>query len=153
MSATVTRFVRDESGTTLIEFALVVPVLILVLVVCLDFARAMNANVTLTSAAREGAHFAITHPTADDDTIKAYIAGRVVPLDPNALVITLTPITPASNPRCATPCWSSSAPSPRSVEVVIRYPWNAVSAIAAGFLTVTSGPTWFEASSQMEAVR
>jgi len=48
---TVKGFSQTESGTALIEFALVTPILILLLVACLDFARALNAYVTVANAA------------------------------------------------------------------------------------------------------
>jgi Flp pilus assembly protein TadG len=53
MSAYVKRMLEEQRGTTLVEFALVTPVLILVLVASLDFARALNAYVTVTNASRE----------------------------------------------------------------------------------------------------
>jgi Flp pilus assembly protein TadG len=48
---------RDR-GATAVEFALLLPVLLLLLFGIIDFGRALNAQVTLTQAAREGARLA-----------------------------------------------------------------------------------------------
>ena len=51
--------VRDrERGATAVEFALLLPVLLLLLFGIVDFGRALNAQITLTQAAREGARLA-----------------------------------------------------------------------------------------------
>lgn len=44
---------RSEDGQALVEFALVVPVLLLLILGLVDFARAWNAQQVLTDAARE----------------------------------------------------------------------------------------------------
>jgi Flp pilus assembly protein TadG len=48
---------RDR-GATAVEFALLLPVLLLLLFGIIDFGRALNAQITLTQAAREGARLA-----------------------------------------------------------------------------------------------
>jgi hypothetical protein len=55
-------------GQGLTEFALVLPVLLLVLLFALDFGRLFNAVVTLNNAVRIGANYAATHPYAWDAT-------------------------------------------------------------------------------------
>jgi Flp pilus assembly protein TadG len=50
---------RGERGATAMEFALLLPVFILVLAALLDFGRAVFTQVTITNAAREGARVAI----------------------------------------------------------------------------------------------
>jgi Flp pilus assembly protein TadG len=47
-----------DRGATAVEFALVLPLLLLILMGVVDFGRALNAQVTLTQAAREGARLA-----------------------------------------------------------------------------------------------
>jgi len=48
------RKARDR-GATAVEFALVLPLLLLLVCGIIDFGRALNAQITLTQAAREGA--------------------------------------------------------------------------------------------------
>ncbi len=51
-----------ESGQELIEFALVVPLLMLILFGVLDLGRAFYASITIANAAREGARYAMFYP-------------------------------------------------------------------------------------------
>lgn len=44
-----------DRGATAVEFALLLPVLLLLVFGIIDFGRALNAQITLTQAAREGA--------------------------------------------------------------------------------------------------
>jgi Flp pilus assembly protein TadG len=48
---------RDR-GAVAVEFALVLPLLLLIVFGIIDFGRALNAQITLTQAAREGARLA-----------------------------------------------------------------------------------------------
>lgn len=57
---------RSARGQGLIEFALIVPVLMLVLLLALDFGRVFFGWVGLTNATRIGANYAANHPTAWD---------------------------------------------------------------------------------------
>jgi Flp pilus assembly protein TadG len=58
-----------SGGQALVEFALVIPIFLLVLVALFDAGRAVFSYNTLTNAAREGARMAIVNQ--DEDTIKA----------------------------------------------------------------------------------
>ena len=55
-----------QIGQGMTEFALVLPVLLLVLLFAIDFGRLFNAVVTLNNAVRVGANYAATHPYAWD---------------------------------------------------------------------------------------
>lgn len=52
-----------QRGQNLIEFALVLPVLLIILIILADLSRAIAANIALVNAAREGARYAVLHPT------------------------------------------------------------------------------------------
>lgn len=47
--------VCSDRGAAAVEFALVLPLLVLIVFGVIDFGRAINAQITLTQAAREGA--------------------------------------------------------------------------------------------------
>ncbi len=49
---------RDERGEALVEFAILAPILILLLLAMVDFGRVFDAWVVSTNAAREGARYA-----------------------------------------------------------------------------------------------
>jgi hypothetical protein len=57
----------DESGQSLIEFALVMPLLLLIITGLFDVARATWQENTLAYAAREGTRYAIVHGSASVD--------------------------------------------------------------------------------------
>jgi Flp pilus assembly protein TadG len=55
------RLVADQKGTSLVEFALILPVLALILFGLLDFAKAFNYWNDQTHLAAEGARFAVVN--------------------------------------------------------------------------------------------
>jgi len=153
MSACVERWIAEESGATLVEFALVTPVLILVLVASLDFARALNAYVTVTNASREAARYAIVHPLASDSSIEAFVATRIVPLDPAALNVTAVYAqAPVATWRSFAD-WSSLAPSEWTVTVRVTYRWDAATWMVGRFFSAASGSRTFDVSSVVGAVQ
>ena len=58
------RMRRSSRGQGLVEFALIVPVLLLIILLGLDFGRVFFGWVGLTNASRIGASYAAAHPTA-----------------------------------------------------------------------------------------
>jgi Flp pilus assembly protein TadG len=63
-----------DHGAAAVEFALLLPLLLLLLFGIIDFGRALNAQITLTQAAREGARLAALGNTTagvDSGTIAA----------------------------------------------------------------------------------
>jgi len=69
---------RGERGQSLVETALVVPFLLLLLAVLVDAARAFDALIVLTNAAREGARFASLEPSPNPVEITELVADDVV---------------------------------------------------------------------------
>jgi len=53
---------KGVRGQSLIEFAICLPVLILILLGVLDLGRVFHAYVVITNAAREGAYYGSMHP-------------------------------------------------------------------------------------------
>jgi Flp pilus assembly protein TadG len=57
---------RDERGAVMVEFAIILPVLLLLLVGIVEFGRAYNTQVSIQAAAREGAReLALRHTSAE----------------------------------------------------------------------------------------
>ena len=140
-------FAHDQRGATVVEFALVTPLLILVLVVCFDFARALNAYITVANASREGARYASMTDGATSTSVKSYLSTRVAPLDPSAMGVTLTP------PVRTEDSWNPAAPAPTKFTVVVTYQWHASTWLVGSFFAGTSGSPTFASSSSTEAVR
>ncbi len=67
---------RKERGQAAAELALLLPVLLLILLGCIDLGRMFASWVTLTNAAREGARYGSMHP-ADTPGITAAAQAEV----------------------------------------------------------------------------
>ena len=63
---------RRHRGQGMVEFSLVGPLLLLVIIGLVDFARAVQANSTVAEAARQGARQAIADALASDSPFSAY---------------------------------------------------------------------------------
>ncbi|TQJ33285.1 TadE/TadG family type IV pilus assembly protein [Arthrobacter sp. SLBN-122] len=71
---------RNEEGAAAVEFALILPVLLLILIGIIEFSLAFNAQLSLNQAAREGARYmAIHNSTGDASTAASNAAGRLAP--------------------------------------------------------------------------
>lgn len=74
------KWLNNRRGQALVEFALLLPFIMLVLIGIVEFGRAWNAKQMVTDAAREGARWAvvgnpaITTQSQVSDTVKRYIA-------------------------------------------------------------------------------
>jgi general stress protein CsbA len=63
--------VRNNRGQALVEFALILPLVMLILIGIVEFGRAWQAKQTLTDVAREGARIAaIANPSYTQDTVR-----------------------------------------------------------------------------------
>jgi len=87
------RFRRSDTGQALTEFALVMPVVLLMLVGIIEFGRAWNVQQVLTDAAREGARQAVlANPAVTQQsvvgTINAALARAAI--DTTVTQVTLT---------------------------------------------------------------
>jgi len=73
------RFVRSEQGAAMVEFAIVAPLLFMLILGTIDFGRALFVYNNLTNAAREGARLAAARATQDpaSATVKADVDARV----------------------------------------------------------------------------
>jgi Flp pilus assembly protein TadG len=67
-------------GQAMVEFAIIFPVFILLLVGMFDFGRVVWVNNTLATAAREAARYAIVHGTKSACPVGPAAAGTVIPV-------------------------------------------------------------------------
>jgi len=105
------RSARDR-GAAAVEFAIVLPILLLIVFGIIDFGRLLNAQITLTQAAREGARLAaVGQPNVVSRTQAA--AGRLSP-------VTVT----------VTSCAVGAGPTANAV-VSVSYPFSFVTPIGA----------------------
>ena len=113
---TLTRFATKEDGQALVEFALIMPFLLLFLVGIVEFGRAWNEHDALTDATREGARQAAVYDDAGlvtvdsiDNVIKRVLASNH--MMPDSATITLTN-------------WDGGSNTPLTVKV--EYPYRFV---------------------------
>lgn len=74
----VTRHLDNEKGQSLVELALLLPVLIMLLMGTVDLGRAFYTYVAITNAAREGARYGASFPTVNSgirDRVRNEISG------------------------------------------------------------------------------
>lgn len=123
-----------ERGAVAVEFALLAPVLIMILLGIMEFGRAYNTQLTLTNAAREGvrvmaidndAATALAATTSSADTLTPAVRGTDV-------IIAFQTIPPT------TPAPTSCAPG-RQVTVTISYSLSTVTGIAGPFSMTGKG--------------
>ena len=67
-----------ERGQSLVETAIIFPLLLLLLAAVVDFGRAFDAYIVLTNAAREGARWGSVKPELTVDEVKQFVVDDVL---------------------------------------------------------------------------
>lgn len=126
---------RSSQGQTLVEFALILPVFVLILVGIFDAGRAIFAYNTLNNAAREAVRVAIVDQNSTSITSEALAQSVSLGLDASAVTINyLQPDYTDAAPCNASPRYGCIA------EVEVRYTYNAATPVISqlmGTLTLT----------------
>jgi Flp pilus assembly protein TadG len=68
---------NNQEGQSLIEMAFAFPVLVLLVVAVIDFARIFDASIVLTNAVREGARYGSKDESLSEAAIKDIVVGDV----------------------------------------------------------------------------
>jgi Flp pilus assembly protein TadG len=129
-----------KHGQGLVEFAIVLPILMLMLLGILDLGRAVYASHTLGNAARQAARLAITDQTAG--AVQAAARDHAVGLDVTVTVSYFLP-TPNVNPALNGPC----APVERQCIAVVTVltDYEAATPVIGGIV----GPLTLSATTEM----
>ena len=117
---------RDNRGQALVEFALILPVIVFLLMAIMEGGRIFSAYIELQSVARDGARYASIHCTMANvpeaqvatwvsDTLATYISTRLVTLDDGRLLVEFD-----RNTDGMSEVW---------VELTLRYSLNVVTPI------------------------
>jgi Flp pilus assembly protein TadG len=69
---------QAEHGQSLVETALVLPILILLLAIVVDAGRLFDASIVLVQAAREGARFSTVQPALSESQIQELVVNDVL---------------------------------------------------------------------------
>jgi Flp pilus assembly protein TadG len=86
------RFAREDSGASMVEFAIIAPILFTFLFGIIDFGRALFQYNNLTNAARIGARFAATRlpdpcDPVDRSSIDSLTAAKIAEFNGNPAVV------------------------------------------------------------------
>ena len=108
---------RKERGQSLVEMALVFPILLLILASVVDAGRAIDAYITITNAVREGARYAAKYPTRVE-IIKTRVANEANGSGVNITGVDLT----VDNVSVSYPSGSQRGGNPVRVQVDYDFP-------------------------------
>jgi Flp pilus assembly protein TadG len=86
------RLARRDRGQSLVEFALILPLLFIIVFGIIDFGMGFHSWITVTNSAREGARLGAVH--ASEDEIIAKVNDTANNLNPDNLDITVTNADP-----------------------------------------------------------
>lgn len=108
---------KKSRGQSIVEFAMITPLLFLMLALAADFGRAFTAYITISSAAREGAAYGAASLTNADDT--AGIKAAAMADAPN--IWGVAPTVSVSNAKTQLDTWKY-----RYVEVTVNYTFSPI---------------------------
>lgn len=106
-------------GQALVEFALVLPLFLLILAGVLDFGLLLYSRMTVINAAREGARVAITVPAPTTATIQSSANGAAQGVAQGISLAVSTACVPRPSKTCA---WNSAQSD--SVSVVVTHTYH-----------------------------
>lgn len=115
---------RSESGAVAVEFALLAPVLVMLLLGIMEFGRAYNVQIQLTSAAREG----VRNMAINNSQVAARTAAK------NAATYMNPSLADSNILFSATNCSAGS-----QMTVTINYTLNTMTGIAGPFAMTGKG--------------
>lgn len=126
-----------ERGQALVEFALVIPLVILILLGIFDFGRAIYAYNTVSNAAREAARVAIVNP--DVAAVQAEASSQAVALGISPASITVEFWQADLGAPCNPPEFGCVA------EVTVPYQWQAITPVIGNII----GPIQISSTSRV----
>ncbi len=106
---------KNQKGQSLLEFALLLPILLVILAGILDLGRLYYAYVAVTDAAAEGAAYAAIHPEASDEDIAIWANATskgLVDLETDGTVTVIRPIIQAGYPVTVTVSYDFAISTP-----------------------------------------
>jgi Flp pilus assembly protein TadG len=127
----------DESGVAILEFAMVLPFLMLIVVVILDFGRALNYWVDTTHLASEGARLAAVDRIPSGTSLQDYIRDRA---DTAELRDGGSQSIPDELEVCVNPV-GNEVGDPVEVQVRTTYNWIPLLHLSEASTTITGSAT------------
>jgi Flp pilus assembly protein TadG len=134
-------FLRDRGGNTLLESAMVTPLLLVLTFGLVDFATMFYVYLTMETGVSQATRFAVTGATMEDPdnpgtqlsregTIKAAMKDATAGLDMSAMTFTFSHMTPGST------TWAGGAGGPGDIgRVSVEYDWEPLTPIVRPLLS------------------
>lgn len=91
------KLIKKQRGQTLVELALIIPIIVVMLMVTLEFGRIFFTYLTVTHASREAARATVVSVQKDDAFIRDKVVNAASWITPSDLTIEVSPsyiITP-----------------------------------------------------------
>lgn len=89
-------FIHKQQGQTLVELALILPILVILLMGTIEFGRIFFSYLTVTNASREAVRSTVIYTGKDDAYIQQKVADAAYWLDAADLTVEVTPSSPAN---------------------------------------------------------
>ena len=122
---------RLQRGQDLVEYALVFPIMLLILMSILDLGRVVYVYSSLHNSVRDGARYGIINPT-DAAGIEALVRTKAVGLDPIDLTVVVV------------------QPDPETIRVRVTYQFAVVSPIVSALVGGSPWPVGSQATMRVE---
>lgn len=132
------RFARSDSAAALVEFAIVLPILLLIVFGIIDFGRALYTANNLTSAVREGARLASTQISPDPT-----VAGSKTAVA-NAVTTYVVAFGGNAGAPTVSETFAGAPPNMQSITVsIVNYPFQPITPLAGlvGLGTIQMSPS------------
>lgn len=114
------RSLKKNKGQSLVETALVLPIMLLLLTGIIDFGLLFNNYIIVSNASREGVRSAAVGYT--DDKIMAVVTGVAAELDEDRLAVSITPDH------------ASGRSTGDAVMVTVQYDYNMITPVIAAII-------------------
>jgi Flp pilus assembly protein TadG len=122
-----------RQGQSLVEFAVVLPIFLLILAGILDFGLGLYSQMTIINASREGARLGVVQPIGVSPVaaVEARVRAMSAGLDQSKLQVIVTclrPTGPSTFSSCSSPAWQSDD----AVRVEVDYAYTMLWPLALG---------------------
>jgi Flp pilus assembly protein TadG len=115
---------HGRTGQSLVEFAVILPVFLLILAAIIDFGLGLYSQMTVINAAREGARLGVVEP-GNVAGIDARVQAMSTGLDQSRLSVSTTCLRPSGSSfaACSSPQWQSGDAVVVKVDYGYRMLW------------------------------
>ena len=121
-----------QGGQSLVEFALIIPLFLLIVAGMVDFGMGLYSNMTVINAAREGARMSITTP-GDTSLVESRVRSMAGGLSATDLSVNTSCQRPAAAPATTWgSCTGTAYQSGDAVVVRVNYTYHMIWPLAFG---------------------